>query len=246
MLDRNKSYKNVVLVGSTSDIGLAILKEIPYSTNAEILLVGRAAPENFNVEGAKVKIDFHKCDLERFEDLERFASQLLTIPGIDLAIMAAGFLPPENEELNLHLVNKSMMINTVGVINALTVLAERMKTQKCGQILHISSVAAMLPRSRNFTYGASKSSADFFARGLSSKYRKTGLKISVLRPGYVHSKMTTNFKPAPFAINKGVLSQIAVSSLKNEEEMIYAPRKLRVVMKLFSCLPIKVRYVLSR
>ena len=54
MLTRKKNFKNVVLVGSTSDIGLAILGEIPYTDDAEILLVGRVAPEQENVGNKQV------------------------------------------------------------------------------------------------------------------------------------------------------------------------------------------------
>jgi decaprenylphospho-beta-D-erythro-pentofuranosid-2-ulose 2-reductase len=139
-----------------------------------------------------------------------------------------------------------MMINAVGVVNILTALTQRMHRQKYGQILHISTVAAIQPRSRNFTYGAGKSSADFFARGLASKYRKTGLRVSVLRPGYVHSKMTKNFKPAPFAINTEVVSLIAIAQLLKEKEIFYAPRILNFVMKIFTRLPKKLSHALSK
>ena len=194
MLTRKKNFKNVVLVGSTSDIGLAILGEIPYTDDAEILLVGRVAPEQENVGNKQVKTNFYKCDLESFDDLQRLVSKLSEMNDIDLAIVAAGYLPPENMELDPALVRKSMMINSVGVATVLSALANRMHIQREGHILHISTVAAVRPRLRNFTYGASKSGVDFFAMGLSSKYGTTGLKVSVLRPGYVHTKMTTNFR----------------------------------------------------
>lgn len=70
MLAKKTTYKHVIIVGSTSDIGLAILKQLPYADNAEILLVGREVPEDFNVENARVTLSFHKCDLEKFEDLQ--------------------------------------------------------------------------------------------------------------------------------------------------------------------------------
>jgi decaprenylphospho-beta-D-erythro-pentofuranosid-2-ulose 2-reductase len=155
-------------------------------------------------------------------------------------------LPPENEEFELRHVNKSMMINTVGVVNAIAVLGKRMRSQKHGHILHISTVAALRPRSRNFTYGASKSSADFFAKGILSKYRKTGLKVSILRPGYVYTKMSKNFKPAPFAITKEAVSLIVVKNLLRGAEVFYAPRKLRIVMKIFSYLPRLISDALSK
>ena len=243
---KNKSYNYVVLVGSTSDIGLAILKQLPYSDNATILLVGREAQEGFSVGNARVAIEFHKCDLEKFEDLQSFASKLSSLPDIDLAIMAAGFLPPENEELDLLLVNKSMMTNSVGVISGLSSLANRMHRQNQGHILHISTAASMRPRSRNFTYGASKSSADFYARGLSNKYKKSGLSISVCRPGYVFTRMSAGFKPAPFGTTISVVVNNCLNAINMQNSVTYSPRILGIVMKVLLVIPQRLFNYLDR
>jgi decaprenylphospho-beta-D-erythro-pentofuranosid-2-ulose 2-reductase len=156
---------------------------------------------------------------------------------IDLAIVAAGYLPPENMELDPALVRKSMMVNSVGVVTVLSALANRMHIQNRGHILHISTVAVIRPRLRNFNYGASKSSADFFAMGLSSKYRTTGLKVSVLRPGYVHTKMTNNFSPAPFATNTKLVARNAIQGVIKDRIVIYAPGFLRIFFLFLKILP---------
>ncbi len=236
----------MVLVGSTSDIGLSILKQLPYSDNAEVLLVGRVAPEDFIFEDARVTIGFHKCDLESFEDLQSFASKLSSLPDIDLAIMAAGFLPPENEELDLLLVNKSMMINTVGIVSALSSLTNRMHRQNQGHILHISTVASMRPRSRNFTYGASKSGADFYARGLSNKYKKSGLSISVCRPGYVFTRMSAGFAPAPFGTTIPVVVNNCLNAIHLQQSVTYSPRILEILMKALLVMPQRLFNYLDR
>ncbi len=130
MLKKKRTYKHVILVGSTSDTSLALLKQPPYSGNAKILLVGRVVPEHFSVENARVTIRFHKCDLVRFEDLQNFTSKLAVLPDIDLAIMAVGFSPPENDELDLLFVNKTMLVNAVSAVNALAVLIWAYATAK--------------------------------------------------------------------------------------------------------------------
>ncbi len=246
MLVKNKNYQCVVLIGSTSEIGLSILKNLQYAQNAEILLIGRARIDEHITEIKGVKTKFIKCDIENEEELGNLAVKLLSVNNIDLAIVAAGYLPPENEDVNISLVRKSMMVNSLGVICVLSTLARRMIDQPKGHILLISTVAAMHPRSRNFTYGASKASADFFARGLSSKYRNSGLKVSILRPGYVTTKMTQNFNPAPFATTPQELSRAISRSLKLERAIIYAPRKLRYVMNVFRLLPKFISDALSR
>jgi decaprenylphospho-beta-D-erythro-pentofuranosid-2-ulose 2-reductase len=246
MLTMKRTFKQVVLIGSTSEIGLSILNALEYSESARILLVGRTPPEQFSIVNQKVEVTFQKCDLENFQDIEILASKLSELEDIDLAIMSSGYLPLENQELNLSYVHKSMMINSVGAVSVLSVLANQMHKQDNGLILHISTVASIQPRLRNFTYGASKSGADFFARGLARKYRKTKLKIFVLRPGFVRTKLTHNFRPAPFAISKEELANIVTTNFKKQQSIFYAPTKLRLIMNIFRHLPSGIRDILSR
>ena len=238
MLKGTDLYRHVVLVGSSSEIGIAILSKLHYSDNAEVTVIGKKAPKEINFEGAKVKVEFFECNLEIFEELQKLDFKLSTLPNIDLAIIAAGYLPPENQELNVQIVHKTMMINTVGVVSALSSLVSRMHHQNYGIILYLSTVAAVRPRSRNFTYGSSKSAADFYAQGLAFKYKSAGLKIKILRPGFIFTKMTENFKPAPFALSKEELARIAIELIKAKRQTGYAPKILQYIFLILRRLPL--------
>lgn len=237
MLKRSDLYRHVVLVGSSSDIGLAILSKLSYSDNAEITLIGKLAPREIHFGGAKVKVEFFECNLEIFEELQKLHFKLATLPNIDLAIIAAGYLPPENQDLDYRIVYKTMTINTVGVVSALSSLVSRMQRQNYGLILYLSTVAAVRPRTRNFTYGSSKSAADFYAQGLALKYERPGLKIKILRPGFIFTKMTENFKPAPFALSKEELARIAVELMKSKKQTGYAPKILQYIFLILRRIP---------
>jgi hypothetical protein len=49
--------------------------------------------------------------------------------------------------------------------------------------------------------------------------------------------MTANFNPAPFAISVEKSAQILTKGLLKEKRIIYAPRKLRIVMVIVKYLP---------
>jgi len=112
-----------------------------------------------------------------------------------------------------------------------------MNENRGGKILVCSSVASIRPRLRNFSYGASKSALDFYAIGLQSKLSKSKVKISILRPGYVFTKMTKNFKPAPFSITLEVLARISIDGLFKNKKVIYVPWKLKFIMNLLRIVP---------
>jgi decaprenylphospho-beta-D-erythro-pentofuranosid-2-ulose 2-reductase len=106
-----------------------------------------------------------------------------------------------------------------------------------GRILVCSSVASIRPRIRNFTYGASKSALDFYTVGLQNKLKKSNVSVYLLRPGYVHTKMTMNFPPAPFAIGLDSVGKIVSSGLFKRKKIIYAPAKLRIIMNALRLVP---------
>lgn len=237
MLRNSKKYSKIILIGSTSEIGLGILKAIPLDRNARITLVGRVRPDHFIEDNWIDKIEFHYSDLENAESLDFLVEKIETLGEIELAVIAAGYLPPENLEGNQHEVRKAMKINALAVPTILSALAFHMSTQESGEILLISSVASIRPRPRNFTYGASKSCADFFALGYSLKNRKKGLLISILRLGFVYTRMTSNFNPAPFATTVEKVADDAVRGLRRRRRIIYSPNILKYVMGVARFIP---------
>ena len=238
-----KKFKNIVLVGSNSDIGLSILNSLSLDDNAKLILIGKSMPDQDRLNNSNMERKFKYCDLENLNNVKEIFNDSSDFSDLDLVIIAAGFLPPENLELDINCVEKTMLVNSLASIVLLSGFANLMIYGPSAQILLISSVASIRPRNKNFTYGASKKALDFFAVGLQNKLKKSSLAISILRPGYVYSKMTENFEPAPFAITLDKLAKIASTGLLRKDNIIYAPRKLNLIMKIASILP---RFIFDR
>jgi|688.fasta_scaffold122339_2 decaprenylphospho-beta-D-erythro-pentofuranosid-2-ulose 2-reductase len=240
MLARKKStkeYGSVLLIGSTSDIGIAIVANLKLQSDSTLYLAGRTQPEKGQVTNSFLNRIFTKYDFLDESDLAKFTSDLELIGDIDLAIVALGILPPENCDLEPNLVRNTALINAVAVPVILSALAKKMIQQPQGQILTISSVATIRPRIRNFSYGSTKKAADFFALGMINKYRNSGLSISVLRPGFVYTKMTNRYSPAPFSTTVTEVANIVSRGLSKEKEIIYAPRVLKLIMSILLLTP---------
>ena len=178
-----QQYKNIVLVGSTSEIGSAILKELKLSSKANVYYVGRIKPESQVIFGHKGCSKFIYCDFEDINSSKQAINKLIKTNEIDLLILAAGYLPDENSEFILKNIIKSSTINTISPALFLVAVAEKMMRSGSGDILVISSVASIRPRIRNFTYGSSKAAIDFFSIGLANKLLKAGVFVCILRPG---------------------------------------------------------------
>ena len=74
-----------------------------------------------------------------------------------------------------------------------------MRAQGPGTIVVLSSVAAIRPRKANMVYGAAKAGLDAFARGLADSLHGTGIRVLLVRPGFVTGRMTAGMDPAPLA-----------------------------------------------
>jgi decaprenylphospho-beta-D-erythro-pentofuranosid-2-ulose 2-reductase len=237
MLKRNDSKKGVVLVGSSSDIGLEILKSLRIAKDTKLITIGRHTSTQEKLLWPYGEHEELFCDLESRESVDEILSKIRDLSEFDLVIFAVGYLPQELSDIDFLDVRKTLRINSEGVILLLSAFANRLTQFGGGKMLLLSSVAASRPRIRNFTYGASKAAADFFAIGLASKYKADGVDIKVLRPGFVFSKMTKGFKPAPFAISIQDVSKIAVAVLRSNRKVAYAPSFLKLLINLLKILP---------
>jgi short-subunit dehydrogenase len=243
MLKKFDSTKGIVLVGSSSEIGLEILKLLKPAPNTKLLTVGRGAPSRSTLTWPYGNFEEVFCDFESTESVNEALDNISHLKQFDLVIVASGYLPQENEDSDLLEVRKTIRVNGEGVILFLSAFANRLAQLGGGKILLISSVAGLRPRIRNFTYGATKAAADFFAIGLASKYENSSVDIKVLRPGFVFTKMTTAFKPAPFAISTQVVSRIGVKLLRSKRRVAYAPSFLKFLMNVLKIIP---RWIFNR
>jgi len=234
-----KNYSTIIMFGATSDIGWAILESIPLAPNPEIILVGKTNMPPSSIHRF-TRNSFIMMDLEDTKDIAHAISQLPTDRNIDLVIVAAGYLPPEHQDLNPSSLEKVFRINGLGIPLLVSSLINQLRNRSKTQILLISTIAVVRPRLMNFSYSASKEGADFFCRGLSRKYRKSGIDLRILRPGFVFTKMTVDLNPAPFAITTQRLSRIAISGLAGKKKVIYAPRLLWLLVPVLKFLPSRI------
>ena len=230
-------FKNIALVGSNSDLGISILNHLPIARDAKLQLIGRTKPDENRLNELNIDYEFKSCNLVDLSEVKGIFDNSSDFIDLDLVIIAAGYLPPENSEFDVSSIETTFLVNSLSSIMILSGFAKLMTSNSKSQILVISSVACLRPRNRNFTYGASKRALDFFSIGLQNGIKDSSPCISILRPGFVYSKMTRDYKPAPFAITTDQLGEIASKGLLRRKKIIYAPKKLNLVMKIARALP---------
>ena len=223
MLNGFKNPGRIVLIGGSSEIGMAIVTQLPENKSRQVILVDRTGD--------------YALDVTDKVGREQVVSRIFDDGDLDLVIIAVGLLGNNQELTTADNLVAAMEVNYVGTVHLLELIAERMKKQAHGQILAISSFAQVRPRPDNFRYGSTKAGLDFYARGLALSLEGTGVTLKILRPGFVRSKMTAGMDDAPFAITVQECGAYGVKALQSKNLITWAPSLLKYVAFIFKSLP---------
>ncbi|HVB00498.1 MAG TPA: SDR family NAD(P)-dependent oxidoreductase [Acidimicrobiales bacterium] len=239
--------QTAVVIGGGSDIALATLRLLAKRRLRRVVLLGRNE-EALNeaaelLKGAGVEdvmtTIFDVSDVAHASEIVEKTVALLGT--IDLVFVAAGFLGDANlEVIDPEIVAHSIATNFTGPAAVMTAFAQRLTRQGYGRIVVLSSVAGVRVRKANFVYGSAKAGLDGFAQGLDDALAKTGLSVMIVRPGFVHSKMTFGLKAAPMATTPEAVAQAIVRGLETGASVVWAPASLMWVFGVLVHLPRKL------
>ena len=116
-------------------------------------------------------------------------------------------------------------------------VAAQFRRQGHGHLAVLSSVAGERVRAANHVYGSSKAGLDAFAQGLGDSLRSDGARVTVVRPGFVHTRMTRGMKSAPFATTPRVVGELAVAGMRRGKHTVWTPGILRYVFMVLRHVP---------
>jgi decaprenylphospho-beta-D-erythro-pentofuranosid-2-ulose 2-reductase len=220
--------RRVLLLGGTSEIGLAVLAALDLPANAEVILAGRDARRlaaAANELSAPVRtVSYDAADTGRHQ---AFTDEIFSTGSLDMVISAVGVLVPQTElERDVRRAAAMIDANFTGHVTTLLAIAARMRAQGYGTIVVLSSVAAVRPRKANFVYGATKAALDAFARGLADSLHGTGVRVVLVRPGFVIGRMTAGMPPAPLAITPAKVGAATAAALRRRKPSVWVPAPL--------------------
>lgn len=236
--------QTAVVVGGSSDLACALLGQLSRRRLRSVVLAGPdearlvAAGKALAAEGVTA-LHTLRYDVRNAAAHEGLVSDAAAHLGsVDLVVIATGVLGTSDlEELTPDSVANDITTNFAGPAAVLSAFAKLMMQQGYGQIVVFSSVAGVRVRRSNFVYGASKAGLDGFCQGLSDALSGSGVDLMIVRPGFVHSKMTTGLKSAPFAVGLDKVADAVVRGLESRARVVWCPSILRWVSAGFRLLP---------
>jgi decaprenylphospho-beta-D-erythro-pentofuranosid-2-ulose 2-reductase len=227
----------ILLLGGTSELGLAILGALELPPDASIILAGRdhqrlvAAGKALSATlSAPHRVSTVTYDAVHPGSHQAFAADVCDPAPPDLVISAAGMLITHPDLVgDVGLAATMIETNFTGHVTTLLALADRMRSRGSGTIVVLSSVAAVRPRKANPVYGSAKAGLDAFARGLADSLHGSGVRVLLVRPGFVTGRMTAGMRPAPLATTPEAVGAATAAALRSGKATVWVPRSLAVL-----------------
>ncbi|MDP8992801.1 MAG: decaprenylphospho-beta-D-erythro-pentofuranosid-2-ulose 2-reductase [Actinomycetota bacterium] len=237
MKDALGSPQSLLVVGGTSDIGLATARALVARRARTVVLAGRrrpamqAAAEELRALGAE-RVDVLDFDADDTASHAAFAERAFTDHGdIDVALLAFGVLGDQRRaEEDPEEAVALLRTNLLGAASVGLHAARHLRRQGHGTLVALSSVAGERARRSNFVYGSSKAGLDALFQGLGDALVGSGVKVLVVRPGFVHTKMTAGLEAPPLSTTPQGVADVVVRALETGRELAWAPPALRLVM----------------
>jgi 3-oxoacyl-[acyl-carrier protein] reductase len=121
------------------------------------------------------------------------------------------------DEIERDGLNEMLQINLVAPIMLTKLVAEKMKANRYGRIVNISSIWSVVAKERRLAYAASKSAMSGVTRTLALELGQYGVLVNSIAPGYVNTELTSQ-NNSPEQIEK-ISSSIPLERLAEPEEI---------------------------
>lgn len=212
MIDSVGNVGSVLLVGGTSEIGLAVLTRMTGPRLSRVELAGRPSTTLDRAGDLIRNSGVPNVAVHAFDATDRAAQgplvdSVFDAGDIDVAIMAVGAAgdaargPARDaaSELDPAAMARVIDTNLTGVAGCATHIARRMRAQGHGTIVIFAAAAVEKPNAANVSFEASQAGLDAFALGLGESLQDSGARVLLVRLGRVLTKLGAELDAGPVA-----------------------------------------------
>ena len=230
----------VLLVGGSSEIGLAIVEAI-VRPHGSVVLAGRPsdrldmAAEHLRMGGyglttlgydarwggerTEILLDDAWQAWGSFDTVVVSVGSMATGSPGSASAEDGGEIPVRQPDLE-----GMLAVNLVGPALVLDGCATRLAAQGHGAIVVVSSVAAVRPREGILAYAAAKQALDTLARGTDRRLRAHGGRCLVVRPGRVTTRMSSGLSEVPLTQDAAQVGARVRQALRAGTGVAWSPR----------------------
>lgn len=197
-MDLGIKGKVALVTGGNKGIGKASTLEMARE-GCNLVITGRneadlAATEK-EIQALGVKTLAVAADLEKAEDVEKLVSKAFEVFGtVDILFNNAGHshattpIDATDEEWQSQL-----DIHLMACVRTCRLIIPKMREQKWGRIINMSSMYGIAPGSGVADYNAAKAAVINYTRSIAMYYSKDGICANAICPGLIHTEIWDRF-----------------------------------------------------
>ena len=238
--------KKILIIGATSAIAEHCAR-IWATRGDQLYLVARnqdkleIMQKDLTVRGA-AKIGIYAMDVNDYGSHTKMLNMVQkALNGFDTVLIAHGTLSNQKScELDVDIALQEINTNALSTIALLTHIANHFQGKKNGTIAVISSVAGDRGRASNYVYGSAKAMVTTFTSGLRQRLYKYNVAVVIIKPGFVDTPMTSEFKKGLLWVKPDYVAKKTVEAIDKKKDEIYVPIFWCGIMALIKLLPEKI------
>ena len=237
-----ENQKKIWITGASSGIGKAVAKKfakegwkVAISARRRELLDEIAKNENI------VSFPLDVTDRAQINDV--FKNILKEFQNLDICLFSSGTYEPKDEQnIDPDKIKNVMDVNFLGVIDCVKAVEEYFKNKQSGHISLVSSIAGYRGLPNSSGYGPSKAALTNFSESIYFDFKKYGIRISVVSPGFIKTPLTDkNEFPMPFLKTPEYAAEKIFNGLvKGSSFEIHFPKGLTLILKFLRILPYRL------
>lgn len=232
--------KTVWLVGASEGIGASLAARLAPACGHLILSARNADKLTQLASGLSANVSVLPLDVTDMDTIRRAWTQLEQKDQLpDVMIYNAGtYVPMDAMRFDLAGAEHMLDVNLHGALRVLSVLLPTFLKRNSGHIALVASVAGYRGLPGAIGYGASKSALIHLAENLKVDLFSTGIKVQVINPGFVQTRLTAlNDFPMPCIIMPDKAAEYILQGLEKEVFEIHFPKRFSMLLKALSLLP---------
>jgi NAD(P)-dependent dehydrogenase (short-subunit alcohol dehydrogenase family) len=158
---------------------------------------------------------------------------------LDIIIANAGIAIEHKLDIpNFDLARKIINTNVIGVINTFEAALSIMLTNRSGHLIAVSSVSGFVGLPCVGAYSASKSAVLKMCESYAIDFKKYGINVSVIAPGFIDTPLTQkNTHRMPFLMTVDKAVSLIIPKVKKKKALIVIPRRMLLTMFFLEKIP---------
>ena len=232
--------KVIWITGASTGIGKSLA--IKFSKNGwKVAISARRAEILDDISKQNKNIFPFPLDVTNKEECKKVFLEIKNkLQNIDICVFSTGTWDPKKEkDIDIDQIENVMKVNFFGTLNSIKSVEKYFKDSGKGHISIVSSIAGYRGLPNSTGYGPSKSALNNLAESLYFDFKKYGVRISLISPGFIKTPMTdkNDFKMPFLKTSEYAADKIYHGLVNTNVFEIHFPKQLTLILKFLKILP---------